>query len=229
LVFDVLDKMTQQTVRVYSYAATSRTIELRNSTGVVLQSKTVTVPTGEQVIELNFKIDPGTDYQLGVNINSSADFFRNSTGAVYPYTLAGLVSITSAGNAPPSYYYFFYDWKVKGYDCIGKRFPVDVTIDTDPNCIPYAGINETSAAAELTIYPNPSNGKFNVSFDLKEQTYLTFRLIDSKGASLNLLSNRLFEKGRNTYSIDEAGLSKGVYVLQINGDNLSETRRLVIR
>ncbi|GBL35471.1 hypothetical protein EMGBS15_10660 [Filimonas sp.] len=70
----------------------------------------------------------GTDLQLGLASGSTVNLYRNSTGAVYPYT-NGPISITgntAAGSA--TYYYFFYDWVIKSGDCYSVRTPATVTV-----------------------------------------------------------------------------------------------------
>ena len=67
LSFDVLKPMILESVKVYSGAATSRTIELRDAQDNVLQSKTVTVPMGEHRVSLNFNLNIGTNYRLGTS------------------------------------------------------------------------------------------------------------------------------------------------------------------
>lgn len=226
LVFDVYNTITLQKVTVYSFNTKTRIIELRNSSGTPIQSKMVSIGTGQHEIDLNFVIEPGTDYQLSCN---DADFFRNSTGANYPYTISNLASITGPGNAPSSYYYFFYNWKIKGGDCVGTRNKVDVTIDFDPNCIPYLGENELNTLnSGVNVYPNPSTGIFNVEFELNKKTELSFRLIDSKGSTVFSDLNKLFESGKSIYTFEEGALPIGIYLLQIEGQNYHEIKKVVI-
>ena len=45
----------------------TRTIEWRNSSGIVLADTTINIPAGTSRINLNFHITPGTNYQLGTN------------------------------------------------------------------------------------------------------------------------------------------------------------------
>ncbi|PCI93635.1 MAG: hypothetical protein COB15_16025 [Flavobacteriales bacterium] len=144
LIFDVYQSMEIVSVVVYSGGAGNRTIELRNSSGTVLQSATVNIPNGTQTVALNFNVTPGTDYQLGVSNSSMIDMYRNNGGTAYPYTLNGIASITksSAGTNPVGYYYFFYDWKVKEMDCVSSRTTVTATV----NALPTVVANTTDTA-----------------------------------------------------------------------------------
>lgn len=122
LIFDVYQPVKLLSVKVYANGGFSRTIQLRNSAGIVLQDTTIYVNDGESRITLDFDLPVGTGLQLGTAATS--EMYRNSTGAVFPYTLSGVLSITGT-NATSGYYYFFYDWQVQLPDCVSlKAAPV---------------------------------------------------------------------------------------------------------
>lgn len=160
LIFDCTSPVTLKTVKVYANGPGARTIELRNSVGTVLQSATVNIPDGEQVISLDFNIPVATDLQLGVTNGSNPDLYRNSDGPSYPYTVgSGEIVINESSPNPPNnlnYYYFFYDWQIQGPDCVSDRTEViatvnpqaDATIDpVAPLCAGDSPVNLTAAEA----------------------------------------------------------------------------------
>ncbi|MCK6648450.1 MAG: PKD domain-containing protein [Bacteroidia bacterium] len=112
-----------QLISVWVNANTSgnRTIELRNSAGVVLQSSTINIPAGQSRVTLNFNVPAGTDLQLGVAGNNN--LFRNQTGGNYPYTITNTVTITGNSANILTYYYYFYDWEIL-QSCASSRIPV---------------------------------------------------------------------------------------------------------
>ena len=134
LLFNVLKEITLQSVKVYSFTNGDRTIQLLDAVnGNVLQTKTVNVPVGYQRITLDFNIQPGNQYFL--KCSGLVDFYRNSTGAKFPYTINDLVSITQTDLDPtlyPAYYYFFYDWKVVEVGCSSSLVPVKVNVNPLP-------------------------------------------------------------------------------------------------
>ena len=132
-------------------------------------------------------------------------------------------------DSKPCYYYFFYNWKVTGKDCVGKRIPVPVTVDYDPNCIAYQGIEEGDILNDLTIYPNPSDGQFNVDINLNASGSVSFRIIDAKGQLVYTKYVNEMPAGQNIHQIDAKALSSGFYMLQVTGDDINESRRIVIR
>lgn len=128
LVFDVLSPTILVSVKVYASGTANRTIELRNSAGVTLQSITLNIPDGVSRPVLNLNLPVGTGYQLGMG--GGANLYRNSTGANYPYTYPGMISITgNTASGSASYYYFFYEWELQAPSCLSPRTPVDVVVN----------------------------------------------------------------------------------------------------
>lgn len=131
--FDVELALTLRSVKVYSGSAGNRNIVLEQN-GNTIESATINIPAGESRVNLNFVINPGTQYLLKVDGN--VDLYRNSGGANYPYTIPGLISITrnntTSGNAD-NYYYYFYDWEVQELPCVSPRTQVDVLVTSPPS------------------------------------------------------------------------------------------------
>lgn len=75
----------------------------------------------------------------------------------------------------------------------------------------------------LSIYPNPvTNGKIFI--------YVTSKLnLTKKVDFYNVLGKRIFSTVITGKEINIANLSKGVYVMKITENDISETRKLVIR
>ncbi len=133
LVFNCTTPVRLVNVTVYAQAAGSRTINLRDNLGNILQSKNIVVPVGKSVVTLNFDLPAGNNLSLGC---SNANIFRNTGGANYPYTIGGIISIidnsvhlTDNGQAI-NYYYFFYDWHIQAPSCVTSRTPVTVAVDS---------------------------------------------------------------------------------------------------
>jgi hypothetical protein len=127
------------TVRVVSvdvYPQTSGsnfTIQIQNaSTGTPIYTSPVFVTnvsggTTPQTVTLNVDVPAGS-YKIGQG--TAASLHRNSTGAVYPYTIPGVISLT--GNTfDPVYYYFYYNWQI-ATGCESARVPVTATINPGP-------------------------------------------------------------------------------------------------
>jgi hypothetical protein len=128
LKFDSRREFTLVSVKVFPIAAGNRTIELRNSSGQVLQSKTVNLPAapGGIRVYLNFTVPEGNDLQLGLS-NGSVNLFRNSAGAIFPYSVSQTLEIYGTNSSNVGTYYYFYDWYifVQSQNCASNLVPVD--------------------------------------------------------------------------------------------------------
>ncbi|MCY7411345.1 MAG: M4 family metallopeptidase [Chitinophagales bacterium] len=156
LIFDVSVPVKLVSVRVYATGSGNRTIELRNSSNTTLLSKVVNMTDGEQVITLNWDLPVATALRLA--IGGPANMQRNSTGAVYPYTLSGVVSITGNNSGLSGYYYWFYDWKLQQPTCITQRSTVTATVTVVPATITPAGSLAICAGSSVMLNANTGAG-----------------------------------------------------------------------
>jgi parallel beta-helix repeat protein len=180
VIFDVLNAngITLEAFDMYptSSVGSPFTIIVQNSAQQQIASYSgVTTTTGGvlQTVVANLNVPFGTGYRLGFSVNPG--FNRNTTGAVYPYTVPGEISIT--GNTfNVVYAYFFYNWKVTSgggvTGCPSRVVPVKVSISGIPQY--NAGIvSITSPVGPYTqgsIVPVTVNLKNFASDTLKKVT-----------------------------------------------------------
>jgi PKD repeat protein len=128
LKFDVLSPVTLISTLVYSDTAMTRDIFVADASGTIIHDTLMYITAGTQRITLNFDLPTGMNMRIGVN--GVSRFFRNQSGAVWPYTLPGLVSITGNSSTQPNStsYYYFYDWEIGKAGCASERVPVEATI-----------------------------------------------------------------------------------------------------
>jgi PKD repeat protein len=135
LIFDVLSNCTLTGVYIYPAAAGTVTIDLEDNTNAVINSATIIISATNvnqrTYVPLNFPLTPATGMQLVRNA-SSVMCWRNNVGVNYPYTLPGVLSITTstAGNG---FYYFFYDWQIatRSYNYVWSSIPAGFTANGD--------------------------------------------------------------------------------------------------
>jgi sugar lactone lactonase YvrE len=103
---------------------------------------------------------------------------------------------------------------------------------TDINCwgknsktlsinINNAGINEVNADKFISVYPNPTNGVFEIAINTIDAN--TIRVMDING---KVILERKVLSTKET--IDMTGFAKGVYVLNISGTEISLNKKLII-
>lgn len=131
-IFDVIQPSTLKSVIMYASTAGNRTVELRNSSNTVITSTIVNLAIGANTVNLNFALTPGTNYRLGLNSASAVNLYRNSTGAVYPYNIGGLVNITGSSAGTPGYFYFFYNWQIQKANCVSAAVAVTASVSPGP-------------------------------------------------------------------------------------------------
>ena len=118
-----------------------------------------------------------------------------------------------------------------GGDRPGRGLPID-RADRDSALTPF-GSNKTSLElkqvyiADMKVFPNPSNGLFQLSFSIAEPTDLQIELMSLNG-------NVLYQTQENNWSgvynenIQLEGISSGIYILSIATNQERLTRKLVV-
>ncbi|MEM9985315.1 MAG: M36 family metallopeptidase, partial [Bacteroidota bacterium] len=125
--FEAFSGFTLISVWVDAGSSGSRTISLwdgPDGSGQIIDQVTVNIPQGPGRVTLGLEIPEAGNYSVG---GSSIDLYRNNSGANYPYDIAGLVSLTGSP-AGPDFYYYLYDWEVKGEDCRTDQVPAEIRV-----------------------------------------------------------------------------------------------------
>lgn len=225
--FTTLAPMRLKSVWVDASGVANRTINLYGSTGQLLQSQTVNIPNGQSRVQLNFDIQTPGNYEIGVTAGSN--LFRNSSGASYPYTINGLVSITSSNSTtnPAVYYYYLYDWEVQELPCSSFPIPVNVTISAPLSAFSFSAtglavqFTNTSAGNIVSYhwdfgtgdssntqnpsYAFPTNGTYSVTFTVTDAngcSASTTQSVTVQHVGLGELANSsisIYSSGNNLY------------------------------
>lgn len=90
--------------------------------GAVVAQQNVLLQDGPQRVTLNLSVPGPGNYHIGASPNTNNAMYRNTSGANYPYSVAGLIDITSssATTNPNAYYYYLYDLEVKEKQCLSE-------------------------------------------------------------------------------------------------------------
>lgn len=233
LKFDVSTNCTLVSFECSTAVAGNRVVELRNSAGTVLMSDTITFATGTQTITLNFPLTPGTDYQLGTNsaFNTATYGFINpqlvrTTGATYPFTLPGVIDITTGnnGSGDVTAYYYFYNWVVDVDPtnvCVSQRTPATIFVT------PGAGIEDVNGY-NLNVYPNPTTDFVNIEFTSSENADAIVSIFD-------MLGKKVFDvnlgsvNGTVVKTISTQTLAKGVYNVKLTINDQEFSTRVIVK
>jgi zinc-dependent metalloproteinase lipoprotein len=192
--FNVLQPLTIKTVKIDANTAGDRTIEIFDANKTSVAKKTVTLTAGLNTSTLDIALNTGNGYYIKLADGSAADLYRNNAGAVFPYTLSGIISITgtdaASNGGSDSYYYYFYDWEISTTSCPGLRAPVTGTINPAPaKPTITAGSNGTDLTASSgTSYQWFLNGTLipgatSQTYSVKEKGSYTVIITDANGCS----------------------------------------------
>ncbi|MFN8286577.1 MAG: T9SS type A sorting domain-containing protein [Chitinophagales bacterium] len=164
-VFMVYKPVVLRSVKVFANSTKDRTIELRNSNGTIIGSKTVNLTPGEHTVPLNFYIPAGANYQLGWPIASAPDLYRNTSGANYPYSFNNNAMVITGNSAnDTARWYCYYNWIVEEapFTCASNRVPVLAIVDTAIETT-LSALNDVydDNAASVTLSGTPAGGTFS--------------------------------------------------------------------
>ena len=112
LIFDATNDLVIKSAVFYAEEPKTITFELRNSNGTVIDDTTHNVIQGQQQLALNFEVPAGSDMQLGIS-NGNSGLYRNDAGAIYPYNIGSIMTITGNSASASGYYYFYYNIEVE--------------------------------------------------------------------------------------------------------------------
>jgi PKD repeat protein len=224
LFFDVYSPIEIVDVQVYTNTSGLRIIELRNNLGATIASKVINLSnSGQQTVALNFVVDPGNAYELGLSENSpNVQLYRNTANVNYPYILDGLVSIThssAAQNFGLNHYYFFYDWNVKEINCMSSRMPVIAEV---VNCA--TGIDELDGAPAVATFLNTSGNLEVALFNLKGSYSVS--ILNALGQVVLMETIHIHSsEQKETFKMNP--LSKGLYYVKVYNSTNNYTTKIV--
>jgi len=192
------------------YAGTSKSIifELRDNNSQVLEDTTITVQLGLNTLNINFDVPVMNGLQLGLS-TSNPDLYRSNSGAVYPYSIGSLASITGH-NSPfgdPDYYYFFYN--VQMMENCKSEFSEATAVFLNPQ-------SDVALNTDLRIYPNPTSNYLVIE---NKEIINTIKIYDIQ--SREVFSEKFNDK---TKSIDVSTFSSGLYFIELH-TNIGVIRR----
>ena len=243
LSFDALSSFTLESVSVYTEEPAERKFILMNEAGEVVAEHTEFIgfcADEPQVVELNFEVPAGTNYQIGtdaeVNVSSvggeNPQLKRTGTngGLSFPYVLEGKVSINKAvyygqgmdnggGDDYTTYYYYLYNWVIAGepIECDPVVFPVTVE---DCSSIDEVLVN-------MSVYPNPTEGLVAINLSLETESNVGLTLSNSIGQSVYY--ENLGKLTKLDKSFDWSMLPKGIYTISFNINNQKTFEKIVLQ
>lgn len=92
-----------------------------------------------------------------------------------------------------------------------------------------AGIKQAMVSeSNINLYPNPSNGITQVSFELQNNSHIQIGVYNTLGQLVLPVTASNLESGINAVRFDTKTLAKGVYFVRVEGDNFSSSKKLIV-
>ena len=229
LEFDVEQEFTLQSVNVITDMAGIRRIVLLDNNGDEVASHEEDCAIGLTTVELNWVIQPGTDYvmttDIAVNVANlgfeGPRFMRSSGGVDFPYEVEDVVSInnTSAGMG---YYYYFYNWQIlkAGVDCVSDRSPVVVTFD------PNSGTADLLTDPDgMELFPNPlQSDLLTLEFQRPLDSDAVVSILGNDG---RMHLQQELANGTEALTLEIPALPAGFYIVEVRTDQVKFVRKLI--
>jgi hypothetical protein len=80
----------------------------------------------------------------------------------------------------------------------------------------------------LKVFPNPSSGKINIEFILKDNSPVNIELFNSSGQKLKTISGLQTFTGKNQIESDLTNYPTGIYWITVRTDSVTETRKFIV-
>jgi hypothetical protein len=82
---------------------------------------------------------------------------------------------------------------------------------------------------KVSVYPNPAKTQTSVQFSLAKTGYVSLKVVDVNGKSQRELFNGNMQQGQHNLQLNTAGLTKGVYYVNMVTDNGILTTKLIVQ
>ena len=175
---------------------------------------TVSGTTTPQLLPINATLAPG-NYQMGWTTDPGT--YRQSTGATYPYTLPGVISIT--GNTfDPNYIYYFYDWSIVT-GCESTRQLVTATVNPIPTA-PTTPSTVSKTGTTISVRWNTVSGAAGYQLDVA-----TDALFSSMVSGYNNLA--VIDTSHSIIGLS-GGTSYFIRVRSVNATSCTSTNSLIL-
>ena len=106
--------------------------------------------------------------------------------------------------------------------------PFGCSTTSDTIFVTVSDINEFAVLNNFSIYPNPNNGEFSISFDLIESTEVNITITDLIG-KIVYQKNEAECYGKINNAINLSDLNKGMYIINLQTGKQQVNKRFVIQ
>ena len=147
------------------------------------------------------------NYDTALTISREGDF--TVTGTMLPGVFSfRYIATDNSGNVAYS------EWRI-----------INVREAGEGACV--TSLPETSELENsISIYPNPTSGKFTLSFDLSSSEQVNVKVVNSLGQTVAVVADGTMSAG--TLAVDLSNQASGVYMVHVTAGDQSVVKRVVV-
>jgi PKD repeat protein len=154
--------------------------------------------------------------QLSVNPVVSGSFTPTSQSQWGLFTLSNISTINNHSDARIKFEF------TSGGD--NNIYIDDINLTANPT-----GIEEDKIAAlNFDVYPNPSNDRFSIVFEMPQFDKAELKITDMLGREVKTVAKEQLASGIHEYSLNAGEFSKGIYLVSLRAGETSTVKKLVI-
>lgn len=102
------------------------------------------------------------------------------------------------------------------------------TVAVSTNTVSTVGVKEVQGTvSNLSLFPNPVNEVLQIKLSVSQAQSIIIEMLDVSGRVL-YTKTRVVASGELNENVDVRSYPKGTYLIKINGENVSETKKIVI-
>jgi len=103
---------------------------------------------------------------------------------------------------------------------------VPVTINVLPGT---TGINEQPLFNVMNVYPNPASDIISASFDLSRESEVSVKIMNLSGQVVFSHPADHYQVGSHKIEFNATGLAKGMYMVEIQSEDVKVNRKIVVQ
>lgn len=126
-------------------------------------------------------------------------------------------------NLRGSYRLAVYDHVVGGTGTVDK-----VTLEACTRNATTLSVGDLVKKSEFGIFPNPNNGNFNIRLETKAPNF-TADIVNMAGQTVSSQKINAVSASVHDYKVNVSHLPKGVYIVNVNDGNQTQSKKLIIK
>jgi PKD repeat protein len=142
------------------------------------------------------------------------------------FNTAGEIKISTEGNFVNTMEEGLYSLRYRAEDASGNVAYTDWRYIQVENCASGIAPAAGDLANQVAVFPNPTNGVFNVSLKLDAPEQVNITVVNTLGQEVTRIAED--NMSANIFSVNLSDQAAGVYMLHITAGNQSATKRIVI-